>query len=719
MTRPQRRSRPAAALLVALICAAAGAVGVRAATSQRGGVVLDGYGGLHPFGALSLDTSGAPYWPGFDIARAVTVKPDGSGGWELDGYGGIHAFGSAGAITRPAYWPYTDFARDMVVLPGAGGNLDGGSGYVLDGYGGIHPWGGAPVLSGAPYTRGHDVARGLAVHTSGTGAPDGGWLLDADGSIHAFGAAPALGLSLPHDDVHLKLHVLGNGASGWAVAQWGITTTFGGVSPDWSGYSDWSGWAIQRDIQLLQPSEPSPVPEPSSAAAVAAYRQTLQPHGGAVLDGYGGIHPFDAAFLSLNTAHAPYWPNWDIARALTLRGDGSGGWELDGFGGIHAFGGAAPISTPGYWPYWDIARDMVVTSRDAGGEPDGKQGYLLDGFGGIHPWGGAPALGSGVDPWPGFDIARGLAIHEDATGTPDGAWVMDVFGGIHTVGKAPAMTVWSGGKMPLWRHLHAQGTGFLVVGRNGVTTTSGQTGQPFWGVDYATWGGWDIERDVVVINPAAPVPQSQPVGSAALAAFSNVRFENAVPLYAQQHPLDCESAALQMALAAHGTSVSQDWIIAVVGADTRPAVKDQYGNILQWGDPYQTFVGNVNGSEPLATGYGVYYPSIAYAARQTGQFAMAQEGWRSNDLYAMVAAGYPAVVWVPFEFAGATTRYWTAWDGASIRYIRNEHAVTLVGVDYNAGMVTINDPEYGVKNMSMAFFEGQWSYLDDMAAVIS
>src|SRR5579864_5651854 len=85
------------------------------AASVAGGVTLDGYGGLHPFGGLNLNSSGAPYWGGWDVARAVVVRQDGSGGWTLEGFGGIHAFGNAAPIRTPAYWNWWDIARAFVV----------------------------------------------------------------------------------------------------------------------------------------------------------------------------------------------------------------------------------------------------------------------------------------------------------------------------------------------------------------------------------------------------------------------------------------------------------------------------------------------------------------------------------------------------------------------------------------------------------------------------
>ena len=143
--------------------------------NPRGGVILDGWGGIHPFGGMPLDTSGAPYWHGWDIARAEVVRPDGSGGWVLDAYGGIHAFGAAPAVHSPGSWPTWNIARAMVVTSrDSDGMPDGRQGYLLDGLGGVRPWGGAPALNGAPYTPTDDRWRGLEIHPSVAGVPDGG-----------------------------------------------------------------------------------------------------------------------------------------------------------------------------------------------------------------------------------------------------------------------------------------------------------------------------------------------------------------------------------------------------------------------------------------------------------------------------------------------------------------------------------------------------------------
>jgi uncharacterized protein YvpB len=711
-----------AALLAATIVASAVQIGALTpvhAASTAGGVSLDAYGGLHPFGGLALNTAASPYWNGFDIARAVVLRQDASGGWELDGLGGIHAFGSAPAVSTPAYWAGWSIARALVVTSkDQSGILDGRQGYLLDGFGGIHPWGGAPALTGSTYF-GRDVARGLEIHYDGTGRPDGGWTLDWRGRALPFGAAPALpSTGLPSAPIFQQLH--GTAAAGFVVAKFGVITPYGsGISPYWDGYTDWGAGDVIRDIALLDPTNPTATAQPVSAAASATYQAWLRPHGGVTLDGLGGLHLFGG--MVLDQARSPYWASLDIARALTVRADGSGGWILDAWGGIHEFGAAPPISTPAYWAGWFIARAMVVTSRDADGQLDGRQGYLMDGRGGLHPWGGAPALAgapySGTD-----DVARGLEIHYASNGTPDGGWEMDRSGQVTAFGAAPPLTIAGAPKSPVLQQLHAAGNGGYALAKWGSITTYGSL-SPYWG-GYDDFGAWDILRDLVLIDPSNPSPSAQPVSGAAggrLAGAVNLQYTIGDPLIAQSHNLDCESAALRMALLVPGANVTENWILAQMGADPRRAVVDQFGDVLQWGDPYQTFVGNVNGLDYNATGYGVYYPPIVMAAGRAGRSTLAKEGWNPHDLYVEVASGNPAVVWVPVfgYWQSATMRFWTAWDGRQIRYTLVEHAMTLIGVDAAAGTVTLNDPNRGfVRTVAIADFEAAFAKFNNMAVVV-
>lgn len=218
--------------------------------------------------------------------------------------------------------------------------------------------------------------------------------------------------------------------------------------------------------------------------------------GGVLLDGWGGLHPFGN--FQLNTANAPYWKGWDIARSLVVRQDGSGGWELDGYGGIHAFGAAPPINPqPVYWSGWDIARALVVLA-------DEKSGYVLDGYGGVHAFGNAPVF-TGTPYWSGWDIARGIEVHL-TNGGVDGLVVLDGFGGLHPVGNVPGLVqppYYAG--YDLYQRVHAVPGGYWAIGRWGIIQPLGAAaGAPL--ANIADWGTWDIVRDIVPVGASAGTP---------------------------------------------------------------------------------------------------------------------------------------------------------------------------------------------------------------------
>jgi hypothetical protein len=152
--------------------------GLSLASGGASGYLLDGWGGIHPFASNGSSPppalAGGPYFPGFDIARALALRPAG-GAYLLDGWGGIHAVGGAPAVSGGPYWRGWDIARDLVLLPGSSA-----SGYVLDGWGGLHPFGGAPAATSGPYWRGWDIARRLVLGQDG----QTGYVLDGFGGIH-------------------------------------------------------------------------------------------------------------------------------------------------------------------------------------------------------------------------------------------------------------------------------------------------------------------------------------------------------------------------------------------------------------------------------------------------------------------------------------------------------------------------------------------------------
>src|SRR5436305_1735666 len=132
---------------------------------------------------------------------------------------------------------------------------------------------------------------------------------------------------------------------------------------------------------------------------------------------------------------------------------------------------------------------------------------------------------------------------------------------------------------------------------------------------------------------------------------------------AQSHPLSCEAAALQMALAHAGIQRTQDAILQLTGIDSRPPELAADGSVLHWGDPYDRFVGDPDGSETALTGYGVYAPALARAATASGAHVLAAaQGIASAEVYDYVAHEHPVIAWVSMSGRGEyapqpTTKY--------------------------------------------------------------
>jgi hypothetical protein len=82
-----------------------------AVTGLGQGLVLDAFGGIHPYGgAPNVFSTG--YWFGWNVARGISLIPGTAQGFVVDAFGGLHGFGGAPAsIAGTAYWPGWDIAR--------------------------------------------------------------------------------------------------------------------------------------------------------------------------------------------------------------------------------------------------------------------------------------------------------------------------------------------------------------------------------------------------------------------------------------------------------------------------------------------------------------------------------------------------------------------------------------------------------------------------------
>jgi len=197
-----------------------------------------------------------------------------------------------------------------------------------------------------------------------------------------------------------------------------------------------------------------------------------------------------------------------------------------------------------------------------------------------------------------------------------------------------------------------------------------------------------------------------------------------VPYFAQVYSLSCEEASLQMALAYEGIHRSQDEILAAIGVDRRPPEVDSRGNVVHWGNPYNSFVGDPNGYREGAqygdrSGYGTYAPAIARAAASFGGHVLQTgEGIKPQTLYDALNAHHPSVVWVAWQYSPHPVTTYVAFDGTLVMYGAPwEHAVTLVGM--SAGSVLINNPHGGQEWISKAAFEGAYAMFDQMAVTLS
>jgi outer membrane protein assembly factor BamB len=212
------------------------------------GYTVDGWGGVHAYGGAPA-VSVSAYWPGWDIARGVVVRRDGTGhvngGYVADAWGGVHPFGGAPAVDASSYWPGWNIARSLALDPCIGGVV---AGDVVDGWGGLHPF--AQVGSPRPATPqptatwiGADMVRGVAVTGLGQGL-----VLDAFGGIHPYGGAPNV-FSTGYWfgwNVARGISLIPGTAQGFVVDAFGGLHGFGGAPASIAGTAYWPGWDIAR-----------------------------------------------------------------------------------------------------------------------------------------------------------------------------------------------------------------------------------------------------------------------------------------------------------------------------------------------------------------------------------------------------------------------------------------------------------------------------------------
>jgi uncharacterized protein YvpB len=140
---------------------------------------------------------------------------------------------------------------------------------------------------------------------------------------------------------------------------------------------------------------------------------------------------------------------------------------------------------------------------------------------------------------------------------------------------------------------------------------------------------------------------------------------------------------------------------------------------MHWGNPFTTFVGDVDGSEVDGSGYGTYFPTIAAAATTLGGNVLrAGQNVRAADVYAAVADGHPVVAWIGYDYQPHDRADYTSFDGASIPYAGPvEHAVTVAGIGEED--VLVDDPDAGSLWIDKDDFEATYLTFGRMAVILA
>jgi uncharacterized protein YvpB len=208
---------------------------------------------------------------------------------------------------------------------------------------------------------------------------------------------------------------------------------------------------------------------------------------------------------------------------------------------------------------------------------------------------------------------------------------------------------------------------------------------------------------IVYAAQHAPVPVRRPVAGPSSQAY----IISGVAIYYQTHALSCEETAMSMALTHQGIYLSQNQILAELGSDRRPQYWDKQG-VLHWGDPYVSFVGNVNGVENV-TGLQANYTALVRVAQAHGARIIAAGNISAAAIYAAIAAGHPVVVYATWDWAWHPRHDYVAFDGRRIPYIgpAASHVYAAVGVRSNA--VLVNDPIRGQYWVPKSSFQAAYS----------
>ena len=173
---------------------------------------------------------------------------------------------------------------------------------------------------------------------------------------------------------------------------------------------------------------------------------------------------------------------------------------------------------------------------------------------------------------------------------------------------------------------------------------------------------------------------------------------------------DCETAALQMALAHEGIRVTQQELMAQENVQKQGPVVNAEGRVVRWGDPDTSFVGEPNSASistryTAASGYGTYAPNIARLAHLFhGKVLWWGVGLSQQRLKSFLSENHPVIAWVgdrDGHMRWSPLATWKTENGKLVVYpdpSRGVYEHTVLVVGWSPYGVLVNDPLNGARN---------------------
>lgn len=160
----------------------------------------------------------------------------------------------------------------------------------------------------------------------------------------------------------------------------------------------------------------------------------------------------------------------------------------------------------------------------------------------------------------------------------------------------------------------------------------------------------------------------------------------------------CEVTSLAMMLNYAGIEVDKMTLAKKVEKDTTPPTYDKNGNIIEWGDPDEGFVGDITGNNP---GYSVDpEPLLGLINQYLPNKALDLTEVSYDEIEKTLSKSIPIVVWVTCDFKDPSKN--TQWDSddKTVNATFSQHAVLLTG--YDEENIYYNDPHSNTKNKKVS-----------------